>query len=468
MKLKSVRSRVTFIAVAASALGLAVVSVILTLVVERSLSAEIDRSLYATVDELVAQVESENELIVVAEGFDASTFAAVLASNGDVYGTSDDRIFAANITDDLLAAIGQFDRPFEVPQTLIGRDEGGDLRLLSRWTDEFPFDDGADDALDVGEEDYIIVVGTTTAPMNRTVASIRNALLVGVPIVVALIGALVWWLTGRALGPVERIRREVAEISANALDRRVEEPNSGDEIERLATTMNEMLDRLESTHVRQRRFVSDASHELRSPLAAIVTRLEVEALHGDSTTRQDTLSSVQQDTERLQILIDDLLALARSDESRAGRLAAPMALVDLDDLVFRDVRARQQSAAIDLSAVSSGTVRGIEADLSRLVRNLIDNAARHCSDRVHISLITQQDSVVLTVDDDGLGIDANERDRIFERFVRLDQARDRDAGGSGLGLAICREIAHAHNAEISVDTSPQGGARFEVVFSGVS
>jgi len=468
VKLRSVRSRVTFIAVAASALGLAVVSVILTLVVERSLSTEIDRSLNATVDELVAQVESENELIVVAEGLDASTFAAVFTSDGDVYGTSDDRIFDGNITNDILATIGQFDRPFEVPQALVGRDDGGDLRLLARLTDEFPFNDGVDAAFDVGEEDYISVVGITTASMNRTVASIRNALLVGVPIVVALIGALVWWVTGRALRPVERIRREVAEISANALDRRVDEPNSGDEIERLASTMNEMLDRLESGHMRQRRFVADASHELRSPLAAISARLEIEALHGDSATREGTLRSVQQDTSRLQVLIDDLLTLARSDGVPSGPSVGPTMLVDLDDLVFQDARSRPQTADIDVSAVSSGTVRGVEADLNRLVRNLIDNAVRHCSNRVHISLITRQDTVLLTVDDDGLGIDASERNRVFERFVRLDQARARDAGGSGLGLAICQEIAQAHNAEISVDTSPQGGARLEVVFPGVS
>jgi signal transduction histidine kinase len=252
----------------------------------------------------------------------------------------------------------------------------------------------------------------------------------------------------------------VRTISAERLDLRVPVPPTEDEIARLATTMNEMLDRLEASQARQRRFVSDASHELRSPVATIRQHAEVALTHPDSASATDLAQVVLGEDLRLQRLVEDLLILARLDE---GAVPGTDPL-DLDDLVFDEVRRTSTNTdkRIDTSRVSAGRVAGNEKQLRSLISNLLDNAVRHARASVSVHLAESNGNVVLEVDDDGIGVPESERGRVFERFVRLDEARDRDSGGAGLGLAIVAEVAHAHRGRVELGESPVGGARLRV------
>ena len=265
-------------------------------------------------------------------------------------------------------------------------------------------------------------------------------------------------MTGRALAPVEGIRREAEAIEASELDRRVPEPDGDDEIARLARTVNRMLERLEAAQRRQRRFVSDASHELRSPVAVLRQHAEVAQLHPDVTSLEQLSEVVLAESEGLAALVDDLIVLARTDER--GLVEAP-APVDLDDLVLEAARRIETSVVVDRAAVSAAQVAGSRPLLQRAVRNLLDNAAEHGAGRVSLTLTEDGDAAELTVDDDGPGIPAEERERVFERFVRLDEARDR-AGGTGLGLAIVAAVIEAHRGSVHIETGPAGGTRVVV------
>jgi signal transduction histidine kinase len=222
-----------------------------------------------------------------------------------------------------------------------------------------------------------------------------------------------------------------------------------------------MLDRLASAQARQRRFVSDAAHELRSPVASIRQHAEVARRFPERTTPDALADTVLGEALRLQQLVDDQLVLVRADEAA---LALRRRAVDLDDLVLDEVRRLRTTTSLDVDAagVSAGPVDGDPDALSRIVRNLVDNAARHAAGRVALSLGEEDGRVVLTVDDDGPGIPEADRERVFERFVRLDDARARDGGGSGLGLAIVRELAAAYGGDVAIGSSPLGGARLTV------
>lgn len=307
--------------------------------------------------------------------------------------------------------------------------------------------------------------------LEQTDTAIRTAvvlLAVGVPVLVLVLGVVTWSVTGRSLRPVERMRTEVETIRAAQPDARVVVPETGDEIARLATTMNAMLDRLDRSAAGQRRFVSDASHELRSPIASIRQHAEVAAAHPHRTDVGEFSDVVRSEAVRLQDLVTGLLELSRLDEGGTGTRRP----VDLDDLALDAVaraRARVPVGAtgdstirVDGSGISAARVLGDERLLTGVVRNLVDNAVRHAASRVTVALVEQDGAAVLTVDDDGAGVPAGERDRVFERFVRLDEARSRDAGGAGLGLAIVRDAVRAHGGEATVTDSPLGGARFVV------
>jgi len=266
---------------------------------------------------------------------------------------------------------------------------------------------------------------------------------------------------GRALAPVEAIRAEVDAISATALHRRVPDPPADDEIGRLARTMNRMLERLERAQARQRRLVSDASHELRSPVAAIRQHAEVALAHPGRTSAAELAETVLAEDLRLQRLAEDLLLLTRADEHTLALRRRP---VDLDDLVFDEARRLRAVSGlrVDTSQVSAGRVDGDAAGLRRVLRNLGDNAARHAEGRVAFSVAERDGVVLLEVDDDGPGVPEADRERVFERFVRLDDARARDGGGSGLGLAIVAELVAAHGGTVAIGASPAGGTRVGV------
>lgn len=287
-----------------------------------------------------------------------------------------------------------------------------------------------------------------------------SALAVAIPVLLAVIAGTSWLLVGRSLRPVEAMRRQVAEITAAQLDRRVPEPDVRDEIGRLARTMNAMLARLEQSHARQRRFVGDAAHELRSPVAAILARVEVALAHPDRTDWPELARDVHREADRLDALGADLRTLSTLDNSVHPMRDEP---VDLDELVLQAVdavRARGR-VTVELTPFSAARLRGRPEELRRVVRNLLDNAERHARRQVTVGLSTTDDSVELVVADDGTGIPVADRERVFDRFYRSQSARDRDSGGAGLGLAIVREIAVAYGGRAWVaDTT--GGAEVHV------
>ena len=309
-------------------------------------------------------------------------------------------------------------------------------------------------------DDGTLLLAVPVEDDAQTLATVAMLLAFAVVAVVVLVAATTWWVVGRALRPVSRIRAEVDDITADRLDRRVAVPPSGDEIAALAGTMNRMLDRLDAAATAQRRFVSDASHELRSPLATIRQHAELTQLHPEATSVGDLAEVVHDEGLRMQELVDALLLLTRLDE----RAELQRDDVDVDDLALAEAkRLRVGGTVVDASGVHAARVRGDARLLSQLVRNLADNAARHTRNVVAIAVVERGGQVLLTVDDDGAGVPPGERERIFERFVRLDEGRARDAGGSGLGLAIVRAIAEAEDGSVRVEDSPLGGARFAVV-----
>jgi signal transduction histidine kinase len=314
------------------------------------------------------------------------------------------------------------------------------------------------------DHQFTVLVAQSLGPADSSTALVGRVLFAGIPILLVLVAGTTWMVAGRALRPVERIRAQVAAISAQELDRRVPEPTGEDEIARLARTMNAMLDRLERSQDRQRRFVSDASHELRSPIATIQHQLEVALAHPEGFTVNELANELLPEDRRMAHVVEDLLLLARADEDilRVGRRP-----VDLDDLLLTEAgRLRQRGkVSVDTAAISAGRVLGDRAQLARLVRNLVDNAERHAASTVSLGLETSSNTVRMTVADDGAGVPAAERERIFERFTRLDDARARDSGGAGLGLAIVAEVARAHGGSVGVDGDL--GVRFVVTLPAV-
>ncbi|MFN8036769.1 MAG: ATP-binding protein [Acidimicrobiia bacterium] len=312
---------------------------------------------------------------------------------------------------------------------------------------------------------YTIYVASSLEPVDDGTASLVRRLAAGLPFLVGLVGLTTWLVAGRTLRPVERIRAEVETIQGGDLDRRVPEPRARDEIGRLATTMNAMLDRIEASTERQRRFVADASHELRSPLAGMRSDLEVNLAHPEQAALGATDRELLATTVRMQHLVDDLLTLAQVD---AASLPIRHDAVDLDDVVLGEVHAIRAATSVTVacSGVSAGQVVGDRDQLARVVRNLLDNAVRHARTRVDVTLSERGAVVSLVVRDDGPGIPVDERDGIFERFARLDEARDRQRGGAGLGLAIAHDIVAAHGGTISVDDADPG-ARFVVALPAI-
>ncbi|MES5817085.1 HAMP domain-containing sensor histidine kinase [Streptomyces sp. RG80] len=296
-----------------------------------------------------------------------------------------------------------------------------------------------------------VYAGGSLDAEQDAVDTATSAMLVGFPLLLAVVAAVTWLVTRRALRPVEGIRREMAAITASEdLARRVPEPDTHDEVARLARTTNETLAALESSVERQRRFVADASHELRSPIASLRTQLEVGAAHPELL---DVPGAVE-DTVRLQRLAADLLLLARLD---AGEGPGDKRL-DLGEVARREARGRD-GVSVEAADVE---VAGSRSQLERVIGNLLDNAQRHARSAIGVSVRRDGAWAVVEVADDGDGVAVADRERIFERFVRLDEARSRDDGGAGLGLAIARDVAARHGGTLTVRDAPAGGALFEL------
>ncbi|MEV4450667.1 ATP-binding protein [Streptomyces mirabilis] len=432
----SVRARATLGATAVVALALTAASFALFAMLHADLQRNANDAATAQAD-TVGQLAAEGKLPDLLPLTHGADFIQVVDSSG--------RVVAAS-------------------QNLAGRPAVADLRphegrLRATWSGE-PFGEGhrqrivAVTAQTPGSA-VTVYAGTSLRDADAADEITKVALGIGTPLLLATVALVTWWVTGRALRPVEAIRSEVAEITGRALHRRVPVPAAQDEVARLARTMNATLDRLEDAVVRQRRFIADASHELRSPITVLRTQLEVALAHPDPALWPDLVSDALEDTVRLQDLASDLLLLARLDA------AEPVSRIPLDmaELCRTTVAARHgDRLPIDTRLQPGLTVEGNRGWLVRLLTNLLDNAQRHADRRIELVLTADPDAglAVLEVTDDGPGIPEADRERVFERFTRLDDARSRDLGGAGLGLAIARDIAHQHQGTLRVEPHPYG------------
>ena len=434
----SVRSRTALGAAAVVVAALIVASALLVTFLRRSLTNSVEsaaRTQAAEIAAIVAGPDWDRDIEVVGD----DVFVQVLNESAEVIAAS------ANARGGILA----------------------DPTASEALEVDVPFDDDPFLAVAHGvgaigsAAPYTVVVGHSLDHVVESAQTIVGLLGIGIPILTAFVGLVAWRIVGRALSPVESIRRQVESMSAEDLDRRVPVPPTRDEIALLARTTNGMLQRLQASYERQRRFVSDASHELRSPISTIRQHAEVAIRRPEVTSVGELAGAVLEEDLRLQRIVEDLLLLARMDEGDPGAMRE---VVDLDDVVLEglDRIRRQDRIAVDASRVSAGRVVGDRKQLDRLVGNLLDNAARHARAEVAVSLGSRDGSVVLAVEDDGDGVPESDRESVWRRFERLDEARARDSGGAGLGLAIVAEVAQAHGGSASVAGSLLGGARFEV------
>lgn len=381
---------------------------------------------------------------------DAEVIASQLEEGGPAsLGELDDDRFV-QVVDESGAVVAASENAPPSPVATRADDDPGTVRV-----DDEAFVTAVDDA----DGAFIVIAGRSTEPTDETLATVAGLLAVAVPLLIVLVAATTWLVVGRALSPVDRMRRQVDAVTAITLTERLDEPATDGEIGRLARTMNGMLDRLEASQATQRRFISDASHELKSPLAALRQYAEVARDHPERISEEELSDAVLEEGGRLERLVQGMLVLARADE---GALRLDLSDVDLDDLLLDEAqRVRGAgSLSVDTSSIAAARVRGDVGLLRQLVRNLVDNATRHAHAVIALTAGPGPDaaSAMLTVCDDGDGIPAADRERVFDRFVRLDDARARDTGGSGLGLAIVREIALAHGGSVRIEeaTGPGG------------
>ncbi len=442
-----VRARSMVVAVAVVAAALAGGALLLLFLLERGLVASVDSAATARALEVAAQVRTTGDAglgrDLVADSAE-SQLVQVLDARGVVVAASSERAGARQLS-------SLRPRDGEVLHSEVER-----LQLFDSNDPHVLVAAGASHA----GAAYTVIVGSSIQTQRETVSIVLTSLLVGFPLLLVLVAASTWVLVGRSLRPVERIRSRVQGIGAAQLAERVPVPATRDEIARLAVTMNEMLDRLQSAQSAHRRFVADASHELRSPLAALTATLDVAIADPTGKAWHDLQDVLTAESTRMSRLVEDLLLLAKADDDG---LRLQMTDVDLDDLLDAEARRLRTSSELVVETdILPVRVSGDAEKLSQMARNLADNALREARNRVRIVLSRQRDTVVVLVEDDGRGIAAADRVRVFERFVRLDESRDRYSGGTGLGLAIVREVVRRHGGAVTVGESDLGGARFEI------
>jgi signal transduction histidine kinase len=435
-RLATIRAITTIVATIVVAIALTVGAIALVAAAQRTMVDEVTEAAGKQAAEVVGQLESGRPPVVEVAGSDEQMVqvmtpaGAVVASSSNVAGEP---------------AVARL-APGQSAQVITPLDNDAFIAVAQ--------------SAQTANGQRIVLVARALVDVLDTTKALTRLLIIGLPVMLAVVALATWFAVGRALAPVEAIRREVDEISAAQLHRRVPQPKADDEIGRLAATMNRMLERLESARNSQRRFVSDASHELRSPITTIRQHAEVALAHPDRVTAAELAEVVLAEQQRMHRLVEDLLLLARVDE----HVPLTRAAVDLDDLAFEEGHRLRSTTSkrVDTSGVKAVRVQGDADALRRMVRNVGENAVRHASSRVDVTLVERGEEVVLTIDDDGPGIPATERARVLQRFVRLDEARSRDEGGSGLGLSIVDEVVRAHGGSMSIEQSPLGGARIVI------
>ncbi|MFI8003387.1 sensor histidine kinase [Streptomyces sp. NPDC086010] len=313
-------------------------------------------------------------------------------------------------------------------------------------------------AADTNLRVYVVVLPHTADAITD---NIDRLLLWAGLISLVLIAAVTYSAVRIALRPVETIRALTASVTANDPRERVTVPTTGHEITALATTINTTLQRLDNAAAQQRRFVADAAHELRSPLTTLLASLEVALAYPERTNWPAAATTAARQTRRLQTLAEDLLLLARLDNRTPTASPETVDLTALASRLTKHYPLPERPLTLTCDNTDPAHAHGNPGEYERLLRNLLDNAAHHAAHQIQITVRNQDDWVVLTVHDDGPGVPAEDAQRIFERFVRLDDARSRDHGGTGLGLAIARDLAHRHQGTLIL--TPQAlGACFQL------
>jgi heavy metal sensor kinase len=449
----SIRVRLTLWYVALLAVILLAFSGVLYVSLSRSLRQEMDLTLSTEAERLVAAMDFENGSPHLGEGPDNLRIGTVAA----LYDSSGNRLLAYDPRQRLPSlpqALSQAARGGQTFETAPIQD-GTQWRVLTTPVSE--------NAVQVG----ILQVGRPVAEVDATLRQLAVLLGLAVPLTLLVASAGGLFLAGRALNPIDRITRAASVIGADDLTRRLNFRGSRDEVGRLATTFDRMLDRLDRSFRRQRQFTADASHELRTPLTMLASQIDV-ALERDRTPAdyQDLLRSLREDAARMSQLVGELLTLARAD---AGQQLLTTERLDLGELVRSVVQAMQPLAAergVQLveEVRPSVAVSGDQMRLTQLLINLVDNALRHTppAGRVVVSVSEQGGRAALRVQDTGAGISAEHLPHVFERFYRADPARARADGGSGLGLAIGQWIAQAHGGQIAVASELGRGSTFTV------
>lgn len=410
----------------------------------------LDRILYSTAMSTARTQASQVASSLVAPGANSATIIAQSPSQGAVLQlvTSSGQVVDASTTQTRSRALSAL-RPAagqtlteQVPQ--IAHDKHDPYAIAAVGLAHRV--DGAD----------IVLVAV---PLQLETALVEGATIALAVLALILLALLIWFITrviNSSLRPVEQIRSSVASIRTSGSDARVPVPAGEDEISALARTMNDMLERLDRADAAQRRFVSNASHELRSPLTTLRAIAETSPEGLDADQNRVVLSEVV----RMQHLVDDLLTLARADDHG---LPLTRADVDVDDLLAAQVRRLRSATSLTVTSdVVPARVTGDELRLGQVLNNLTDNAARHARTAIRLGCRIEGGQVVVDVDNDGDPVPPADRELIFDRFVRLQPSRDRDSGGSGLGLAIARAVVAAHGGTVDAGETPDGWCRFTV------
>ncbi|MGI9604374.1 MAG: sensor histidine kinase [Acidimicrobiales bacterium] len=438
-----VRTRLTILAAVVVGVALVVGGLVTVTLLERNLEDNLDQSLDQQARDRAQLLEGGADPQSLVDSRLREAFVWIGTASGQP------------------VAVGGAVRPVETPPLDLGAPATVDLLIEeTAEPDEGPEQYSFRVATASTSDGQAVAVGAQIEEVDNAVGEVTNILLVGTPILVGLVAALTWVTTGRALRPVDDIRRKAADISGARLDERVPVPAGRDEIHELALTMNGMLDRLDAHQQAMARFTADASHELKSPVANIRSLVETATIEGEEWAQLEP--RITAETERLRDLVENLLYLAAHDDDASPPRS--MVAVDVDELLFDEAQvvAATTDRRVDVSGVEPLQVTGDRGELRQLVRNLSDNAVRHAHSTVSYAATLEGDMVTMRVSDDGDGVPPDRRDAVFERFARLDAPRDRHSGGTGLGLAISRQIARSHGGDVVISDNGRPGATFEV------
>lgn len=450
------RCRISLIAGAAALVAGLVIVAIASFLIDGNLRRDLDKTLDGNVTNLIEQYDTAGRVFdqdqALPYGIDRDHDIAMISPDLAPDGTSADGEIGYVSARLRLVEMNAFAEQLAVDKVVT-------VRLTDTWraaTKPYQDPSGAT---------WLVTYGRELGTVSSRVSVLRKALALAALVSAGLVTAITWLVTGLSLRPVERLRSQAAAISGESLDERVTEPRGNDEIARLARTFNAFIGRVQSSRDAQMQFVSEASHELRNPVAGVVAQLETGLRSASGDEWPEIAHTALADARRVERIVGSLLLLARADERAVAVSPGP---VDLDDVAFHATAATPGRADIAVTTTDLPTVTAFaDADhVAQIAANMLTNAIRHAQSHVAISVDVDLGDghadarAILRVDDDGHGVAVADREHIFDRFVRLDDARELDRSGNGLGLAVSRVLAERNGGSLTVTTSALGGAQF--------